>query len=85
MKEMRLAGISSIEAANRFLLEYLPIYNRRFSVKPAQEANLHRPRPDLRVLDQILCIKTEHTLRRDFTVAMTESSIRLKITFGRNG
>ncbi|NKE73834.1 ISNCY family transposase [Candidatus Manganitrophus noduliformans] len=69
VKEMRLAGISSIEAANRFLLEYLPIYNRRFSVKPAQEANLHRPRPGLRVLDQILCIKTERTLRRDFTVA----------------
>ncbi len=69
VKEMRLAGISSIEAANRFLLGYLPIYNRRFSVRTVEGANLHRSSPGLRALDRILCIKTERALRRDFTVA----------------
>ncbi len=34
VKEMRLRGIRSIEEANKFLEEYLPLYNKRFSVCP---------------------------------------------------
>ena len=69
VKELRLAGITTIEAANRFLDEWLPIYNRRCSVQPAQPADLHRPRPASRELDRSLCIKTTRCLRRDWTVA----------------
>ena len=69
VKELRLAGVSTLEAANRFLDGYLPIYNRRFSVQPAQPADLHRPRPASRELDRSLCIKTTRCLRRDWTVA----------------
>jgi transposase len=69
VKEMRLRGISSIAEANEFLKEYLPIYNRRFAKKAAQAENLHRPVPKGLNLDRILCIKTERTLRNDFTVA----------------
>ncbi|MBI5854584.1 MAG: ISNCY family transposase [Nitrospirae bacterium] len=69
VKEMRLAGIATIEAANRFLEDYLPIYNQRFSVQPAQAADLHRPRPAHRELDGILCLKTTRCLRKDFTIA----------------
>ena len=69
IKEMRLAGIATMEEANRFLAGYLPIYNRRFSVNPAKAADLHRPIPDYRDLDRILCIKTVRALRNDFTVA----------------
>ncbi len=45
VKELRLAGIATLEAANRFLEAWLPIYNRRFTVQPAQAADLHRPKP----------------------------------------
>jgi Homeodomain-like domain len=69
VKEMRLKGISSIVEANEFLREYLPIYNRRFAKKAAQRDNLHRPIPKGLNLDRILCIKTERTLRNDFTIA----------------
>jgi hypothetical protein len=69
VKELRLAGVSTLEAANRFLDGYLPIYNRRFSVQPAQPADLHRPRPASRELDRSLCIKTTRCLRKDFTIA----------------
>ena len=69
IKEMRLAEIRSLDEANRFLSGYLPIYNRRFSVKAAEGANLHRPIPAGLDLDDILCRKTERTLRNDFTVA----------------
>jgi len=68
IKEMRLAGVSSLDQANRFLSGYLPIYNRRFSLKAAEGANLHRPIPEGLDWDGILCIKTERPLRNDFTV-----------------
>lgn len=69
IKEMRLRGISTIEDGNRFLLEYLPEYNRRFVVRPEKGGDLHREIPDGIDLDRILCIKTERVLRNDFTVA----------------
>ena len=69
IKEMRLKGISTIEEANKFLTKYLPIYNRRFRVKPRQQDNLHREISKEIKLDSILCIKTERVLRNDFTVA----------------
>jgi hypothetical protein len=69
IKEMRLAGITTLEEANRFLAGYLPIYNRRFSVQPAQTADLHRSIPTGLDLNGTLCIKTERALRNDFTVA----------------
>jgi transposase-like protein len=69
IKEMRLADVTTLEAANQFLEGYLPIYNQRFTVQPAQVADLHRPRPASRALDRSLCLKTLRGLRRDWTVA----------------
>lgn len=69
VKEMRLRGIRTVEEANEFLKQYLPVYNRRFSVRPQEPSNLHRPLPEGIHLDSILCIKTERRLRNDFTVA----------------
>jgi len=69
VKEMRLKGIKSIEEGNRFLEEYLPLYNKRFSVRPKEKEDFHRPVPKGMDLDAILCMKTERTLRNDFTVA----------------
>lgn len=68
IKELRLAEVSTLDAANAFLKGYLPIYNRRFAVRPAQTADLHRPRPARGELDRILCLKTKRVLRRDWTV-----------------
>jgi transposase len=69
IKELRLAGVATLDVANRFMATYLPIYNRRFAVPPAQAADLHRPRPASRDLDRSLCLKTTRVLRRDWTVA----------------
>jgi len=38
-------------------------------VRPAQAADLPRPRPTRGELDRILCIKPKRVLRRDWTVA----------------
>lgn len=69
IKEMRLRGIRTIDEGNRFLGEYLPVYNKRFSVRPREKEDLHRALPRGMDLNAILCIKTERTLRNDFTVA----------------
>ena len=69
IKEMRLVGVRTLEEANRFLVHYLPIYTRRFSVKPVEAVDFHRPAPHPRDLEGILCVKAERVLRNDFTVA----------------
>lgn len=68
IKEMRLAGVKTKEEANQFLETYLPKYNRRFSVKARDEANLHRQTPRDRELRRILSIQTKHALRNDNTI-----------------
>jgi len=69
LKEMRLRGIRTIEEANMFLKEYLPLYNKRFSVQPREKEDFHRPLAKGVDVDAILCIKTQRALRNDFTVA----------------
>ena len=80
VKEMRLRGIRRLEEANRFLEDYLPLYNRRFSVYPKEGDNFHRPLPRGLALDTILCIKTERALRNDFTVAHNKKLYQIEET-----
>lgn len=69
IKEMRLKGVKSKEEANRFLEEYLPKFNQRFALEPANSTNLHSPKPKQIVLDKILSVKAKRVLRKDFTIS----------------
>lgn len=80
IKELRLARITTREAANAFLQRYLPRYNRRFHCAPRSAENLHRPAPAPSRLKRILALHTLRTLRQDNTLqyqgqgyALTES------------
>jgi transposase len=68
VKEMRLARVASLAQANRFLERYLPRYNQRFQVEPAQPADLHRRVPARLDLNGVLCLKTQRRLNADSTV-----------------
>lgn len=68
IKEMRLKGISTMDGANKFLEEYLPKFNTRFSVPARSGIDLHRKAPDVCILKSILCIKEERVLKKDSTV-----------------
>lgn len=70
VKELRLAGISTQEAANRFLWDvYLPAHNERFPIAPVSDVDAHRPLRSLaNHLDEILSIQTERQLANDFTL-----------------
>jgi hypothetical protein len=69
VREMRLAGITSVDEANEFLTTYLPKHNRKFKKQAASEADLHRTAPHSRELDRILSVREERTVRNDFTIA----------------
>lgn len=67
---MRLRGITTKDQANEFLEEYLPRYNQRFRVCPANGTDVHVPLPSSIDLDRYLCIKRERTIRKDNTIAL---------------
>ena len=78
IKEMRLAGVKNKDEGNAFLEIYLPNYNRRFRVTPAQDTDLHRPFKDRRELDRILSIRSVRALRNDFTIAHNKRLYQIK-------
>jgi len=45
VKELKLAGITTLAAANAFLEKFLEDYNERFSQPPASGINVHRHVP----------------------------------------
>jgi hypothetical protein len=60
VKEMRLAGIDSIEAANQFLeTRFLPEWERRFTVAPRNPRNAHRQLGREQRLEEILSVRVD--------------------------
>jgi hypothetical protein len=70
LKELRLEGIKTREAANEYLRkEFLPRFNREFRKLPASQEVLYRERPLAKDLAGILCWKTERKLTGDHTLS----------------
>jgi transposase len=69
-QELRLAGISSLEDANRFLREhYIGKFNAKFKVGAEQKASAFR-RCGRSDLDWIFTVQTERMVAKDNTVAI---------------
>ena len=69
VKELRLAGISDMAAANKFLeTSYIAKHNGKFAVAPVSRINAHRPLLKTHRLDEILCVKLNRTLANDYTL-----------------
>ena len=68
VKELRLADVSSITAANAWLPGFIATYNRRFGRDPANGKNLHRPMAQADDLDEILAWREERTVTRNLTL-----------------
>lgn len=66
-KELRLAGITSMDAANRFLKDcYLPEHNARFAQPPEEAGSAFVP--FCGTLADILCVQEERVVGNDNTV-----------------
>jgi transposase len=67
-KELRLAGITTLAAANRFIAEvYLPQHNARFAVPALQPGTAFVP-ADSGAWHDVLCIQDERVVANDNTV-----------------
>ena len=66
VKELALAGITDMTAANQYLtMRYLPAYNAEFKQPPPEEGSAFVSCRDLGVLDEILCERYERVVRKD--------------------
>ena len=64
-QELRIAAITTVEAANRYLREvFIPRFNARFAVTPAEPGTAFVPYVG-RPLEDILCIQEERQVGRD--------------------
>jgi hypothetical protein len=69
VKELRLAGIHSIEQANHYLAEsYLPAINKRFSKTATEPEDGHVPLVDGTDLRDVFCFEENRVVSRDFVL-----------------
>lgn len=70
VKELRLANISTIEQANRFLEIFIPKFNEKFAVLAQKKKDLHRKLNKIEKvnLDSIFAVKETRVVHNDFTI-----------------
>jgi len=81
VKELRLAGIDTMEAGNAFLPGFMEHYNARFAIVPARPDDLHRPMnlaPDR--LKEILCKREQRYVGSQLTFSFERKRIMLEET-----
>jgi len=81
VKELRLAGIDTMDAGNAFLPDFMDDYNARFAVVPARSDDLHRPvnlAPDR--LSDILCKREQRYVGSQLTFSYERKRIMLEET-----
>ena len=83
VNELRVAGIQTVAAANRYLAErFLPMFNTTFGQPPADASSAFVPlgRHDL---DQLLCHEEERVVARDNTVSLDGLLLQIDKQRGR--
>ncbi|WP_186149235.1 ISNCY family transposase [Burkholderia gladioli] len=68
VKELRLRGISTWEAANTYAPSFIADFNRRFAKPPASDYNAHRPIREDEDLRQILAYRVPRKITNALTV-----------------
>jgi hypothetical protein len=68
VKELRLAGISTIEAANAWVPAFMVDYNMRFARAPENAKDLHRKLTKADDLSEVLAWREERTVTKNLTL-----------------
>lgn len=76
-QELRLAGVHDIDAANRFLAQYLPRHNARFAVSAATGEPSWRALSDGQCIDDVCCFKYVRVVAPDNTVRLGGTVVQL--------
>ena len=81
--ELRLAGAKTIPEANQVLWDFLPRYNRRFTVAPAKVGSAYRSPGKCFNPDEIFCFKYYRTVGADNVVRFGEHRLQVLPSDGR--
>ena len=77
VKELRKAGASDLESANRVLAAYLPKFNTRFQVKAAQPGSAYVPWPEDHHPADYFCFKYTRTVTNDNTISFNKHRLQI--------
>ena len=80
VKELRLAGISTIAAANTWLPGFIASYNARFGRQPSNGKDLHRPLAATDNLDEILTWREVRTVTNNLILYYDRMMLLLEPT-----
>ena len=83
VSELRLAGAKTLEEANRVLKAFLPRFNRKFAVSPAEEGVAYRPVPTDLILNEVFCFKYYRTVGADNVVTLGAHRVQIYPCNGR--
>jgi hypothetical protein len=75
-KELRLAGITTLEAANVWLKAYISEHNARFAVEPEQDGSMFVADRDS-AYREILCVQEERQVGNDNTVSWNARRLQI--------
>jgi transposase len=77
VSELRLAGISTLDDANQFLVSYLPEFNKRFARAAADTESAYRPVPAKLDLSVIFSFQYSRMVGNDNTVRSGPTTIQI--------
>lgn len=79
VKELRLACVTDIENANKFLEKYIPKFNAQFSVIPQRNKDLHKKiNENIKLkFPQIFSIQSERKINNDWTIMFKNQYFQL--------
>jgi hypothetical protein len=78
VKEMRVRGISTLAEANEYLEEvYVPFWNSRFAVEPAESRDVHRKLSKRADLEQLFAETLTRTIGHDFTIVYKNRQLQI--------
>ncbi|MFG0252605.1 MAG: ISNCY family transposase [Phycisphaerales bacterium JB038] len=78
VKELRVLGISEFEEANQYLEDvYIPFWNERFAVEPAEPRDVHRRLPKRFDLESLFAETLTRTIGHDFTITHERRKLQI--------
>jgi hypothetical protein len=78
--QMRIEGISTSEGANQFLEDFwIPFWNQRFAIEPADPKDRHRPLPKEARPEVLFAETWTRVVTNDFTIRFVSDDVPMEI------
>lgn len=75
--EFRINKITNVENANKFLIEFIKIYNSKFAIEPSNNSSVFLKLPKRYNLDELLCVKFERIIDNAGVFSINNSKFQI--------